>query len=142
MNKSIVSIGFLAFVFVLSLSSCKDAETTVKEAQEEVLDSRVDLMESKNDAAQALEEFKLDIYQKIAENNEKIRDLRVKDIKGSSMKKEDYATRIDNLQTKNQALKLKLDAYTSYDKSNYETFKNDLEENADTLEKELQELEE
>jgi hypothetical protein len=131
----------LAFVFALSLSSCKDAETTVKETQEEVLDSRVDLMESKNDAAQALEQFKLNVYQKIADNNEKIRDLRVKEIKGTSIEKEDYTTRIDDLQIKNEALKSKLDAYTSYDESSYETFKNDLEENADALEKEFQELE-
>jgi len=141
MKKSIVSIGFLAFVFALLLSSCKDAETTVKETQEEVLDSRVDLMESKNDAAQALEQFKLNVYQKIADNNEKIRDLRVKEIKGTSMEKEDYTTRINDLQTKNEALKSKLEAYTSYDESNYETFKNDLKENADALEKEFQELE-
>ena len=131
----------VAFVFTLSLSSCKDAETTVKETQEEVLDSRVDLMESKNDAAQALEHFKLDVYKKISDNNEKIRDLRVKEIKGTYHAKKDYAQRIDNLQVKNEALKTKLDAYASYDESSYETFKNDLQENADALEKEFQSLE-
>lgn len=141
MKKSIVTLGILASFLAVSFTSCKDAESNVKETQEEVLDARVDLMESKNEAAAALEKFKLDIYEKISDNNEKIRDLRVKEIKGSSKEKEDYTNRINDLQTKNEALKSKLDAYTSYDASSYETFKNDLKENADALEKEFQELE-
>lgn len=141
MKKSIVTLGMLASVFAISLTSCKDAESNVKQTQEEVLDARVDLMESKNEAAEALEKFKLDIYEKLSDNNKKIRDLRVKEIKGTSKEKEDYMVRIDDLQTKNEALKSKLDAYTSYDASSYETFKSELQENADVLEKEFQELE-
>lgn len=141
MKKSIVTLGMLASVFAISLTSCKDAESNVKQTQEEVLDARVDLMESKNEAAEALEKFKLDIYEKLSDNNKKIRDLRVKEIKGTSKEKEDYTVRIDDLQTKNEALKSKLDAYTSYDASSYETFKSELQENADVLEKEFQELE-
>ncbi len=141
MKKSILTLGMLASVFAVSLTSCKDAESNVKETQEEVLDARVDLMESKNAAAEALEKFKLDIYEKIAENNKKIRDLRVKEIKGTSNEKEEYSKRIDDLQTKTEALKSKLDAYTSYDESSYESFRNDLQENADALEREFQELE-
>lgn len=141
MKKSIVTLGMLASILALSLTSCKDAESNVKQTQEEVLDARVDLMESKNEAAEALEKFKLDIYEKLSDNNKKIRDLRVKEIKGTSKEKEDYTVRIDDLQTKNEALKSKLDAYTSYDASSYETFKNDLQENADVLEREFQELE-
>jgi hypothetical protein len=45
------------------------------------------------------------------------------------------------LQTKNEALKSKLDAYTTYDASSYDSFKNDLQENTDALEREFQELE-
>lgn len=141
MKKSIVTLGMLASVFAISLTSCKDAESNVKQTQEEVLDARVDLMESKNEAAEALEKFKLDIYEKLSDNNKKIRDLRVKEIKGTSKEKEDYTFHIDDLQTKNEALKSKLDAYTSYDASSYETFKSELQENADVLEKEFQELE-
>lgn len=141
MKKSIVTFGMLASVFAVALTSCKDAESNVKQTQEEVLDARVDLMESKNEAAEALEKFKLDIYEKLSDNNKKIRDLRVKEIKGTSKERENYTVRIDDLQTKNEALKSKLDAYTSYDASSYETFKSELQENAATLEKEFQELE-
>uniref|UniRef100_UPI0037BEF21B hypothetical protein n=1 Tax=Flavobacterium sp. TaxID=239 RepID=UPI0037BEF21B len=73
-------------------------------------------------------------------NNKKIRDLRVKEIKGTSKEKEDYTSRIDALQIKNEALSAKLEAYTTYDSSSYDTFKNDLKENADALEREFQEL--
>jgi len=141
MKKSIVTLGMLASICAISLTSCKDSESTVKDTQEEVLDARVDLMESKNEATEALEKFKLDVYEKISDNNKKIRDLRVKEIKGTSNEKEEYTVRIDELQTKNEALKTKLDAYTSYDVSSYETFKNDLQENAEALEKEFKELE-
>lgn len=141
MKKSIITLGMLASILAVSFTSCKDAESNVKQTQEEVLDARVDLMESKNEAAEALEQFKLDIYEKISDNDKKIRDLRVKEIKGTSKEKEDYAVRIDDLQTKNEALKSKLDAYTSYDETSYETFKNDLKENAATLEQEFEKLE-
>ena len=140
MKKSIVTLGMLASVFAVSLTSCKDAESNVKQTQEEVLDARVDLMESKNEAAEAIEKFKLDIYEKISDNNKKIRDLRVKEIKGTSKEKEDYTLRIDDLQTKNEALKAKLDAYTSYDESSYQTFKNDLQQNLDDLESDFKRL--
>ena len=140
MKKSIVTLGMLALVFAVSLTSCKDAETNVKQTQEEVLDARVDLMESKNEAAEALEKFKLDVYEKISDNNKNIRDLRVKEIKGTTKEKEDYTKKMDELEAKNEALKSKLDAYTSYDESSYETFKNDLQKNADALEQEFQEL--
>ncbi len=141
MKKSILTLGMLASVFAVSFTSCKNTESNVKETQEEVLEARVDLLESKNDAAEALEKFKLDIYEKISDNNKKIRDLRVKEIKGSTNEREDYASRIDDLQIKNEALKTKLDAYTSYEESSYETFKNDLKENADALEQEFEKLE-
>jgi hypothetical protein len=141
MKKLRVTTGILALIFAMLLTSCKDAETDVKETQEEVLDSRVDLLESKKEAAQAIEQFKLDIYGKISVNNEKIRDLSVKEIKGTLQEKVAYTKRIKGLQSRNDALKAKLDAYTSYNKSTYETFKNDLRENADSLERQFQSLE-
>jgi hypothetical protein len=140
MKKTVVTLGILATVLASTFTSCKDAETKVKDTQEKVLDARVDLMETKNEATEALEKFKLDVYEQIATNNKKIRNLRVKEIKGTSKEKEDYTSRIDALQIKNEALSAKLDAYTTYDSSNYDTFKNDLKENADALEREFKEL--
>jgi predicted nucleic acid-binding Zn-ribbon protein len=141
MKKSIVTLGILALFLAISFTSCKDAETNVKDTQEEVLDARVDLMETKNEATKALETFKLDVYKQLSDNNKKVRDLRVKEIEGTSKEKNDYTTRIDALQTKNEALKSKLDAYTTYDAASYDTFKNNLQENAAALEREFQELE-
>jgi predicted nucleic acid-binding Zn-ribbon protein len=141
MKKSIVTLGILALFLAISFTSCKDAETNVKDTQEEVLDARVDLMETKNEATEALKTFKLDVYKQLSDNNKKVRDLRVKEIEGTSKEKNDYTTRIDALQTKNEALKSKLDAYTTYDAASYDTFKNNLQENAAALEREFQELE-
>jgi predicted nucleic acid-binding Zn-ribbon protein len=141
MKKSIVTLGILALFLAISFTSCKDAETIVKDTQEEVLDARVDLMETKNEATEALKTFKLDVYKQLSDNNKKVRDLRVKEIEGTSKEKNDYTTRIDALQTKNEALKSKLDAYTTYDAASYDTFKNNLQENAAALEREFQELE-
>uniref|UniRef100_UPI0037C055B4 hypothetical protein n=1 Tax=Flavobacterium sp. TaxID=239 RepID=UPI0037C055B4 len=115
MKKTVVTLGILATVLASTFTSCKDAETKVKDTQEKVLDARVDLMETKNEATEALEKFKLDVYEQIATNNKKIRNLRVKEIKGTSKEKEDYTSRIDALQIKNEALSAKLEAYTTYD---------------------------
>ena len=100
MKKSIVTLGILALFLAISFTSCKDAETNVKDTQEEVLNARVDLMETKNEATKALETFKLDVYKQLSDNNKKVRDLRVKEIEGTSKEKNDYTTRIDALQTK------------------------------------------
>lgn len=140
MKKSILTLGMLASVFAISLTSCKDAEANVEQTQENVLDAKVDLMESKNAAAEALEKFKLDVYKKISDNNKKIRDLRVKEIKGSPKDIENYADRINDLNARNEVLKNKIDGYTTYDSANYEQFKNDMQKTADDLEREFQEL--
>jgi hypothetical protein len=71
----------------------------------------MDLMETKNEATDAFEKFKLDVYKQLSNNNKKIRDLKVKEIESTSKVKNGYTTRIDELQTKNEALKSKLDAY-------------------------------
>lgn len=141
MKKSIVTLGILAAFFAMSVTSCKDAETNVTDTQEEVLDAQVDLMETKNEAAAALEKFRLNVYEQISDNNKKIRDLRVREIKGTASEKENFTSRIDQLEEKNEALKSKLDAYTSYDAANFNTFKSDMEVNAESLEREFQELE-
>lgn len=141
MKKSIVTLGILTSFLAGSVTSCKDAETKVIDTQEEVLDARVDMMESKNEADEALENYRLEVYETISENNKKIHDLRVREIKGNTSDKENYKSRIDELEEKNEALKSKLDAYTSFDATNFETFKNEMEANTQALERELQELE-
>ena len=141
MKKTIVKISTLMLILAVSFTSCKNTESNVIDAQEKVLDARVDLLESKNEATEALEKFKLEIYEKISENNKKIRDLSLKEIKGTPKEREEFAARINQLKNKNEALKSKFDAYTSYDASSFEVLKNELKESSDALEVELKKLE-
>ncbi|MDD3004904.1 hypothetical protein [Flavobacterium sp.] len=141
MKKSIVTISTLMLFLAVSFTSCKNTESNVINAQEEVLDARVDLLESKNEATEALEKLKLEIYEKISDNNRKIRDLSLKEIKGTPDERKEFEARINELENKNEALKSKLDAYTSYEASSFEVLKNELKENSDALEVEFKKLE-
>lgn len=95
MKKTIVKVSTLMLILAVSFTSCKNTESNVIDAQEKVLDARVDLLESKNEATEALEKFKLEIYEKISENNKKIRDLSLKEIKGTPKEREEFAARIN-----------------------------------------------
>lgn len=139
MKKRFLSFGMIALIFAASLTSCKNTEADVKDAQEDVLDAEVELVEAQNDAAQVYENYKREVNEKITRNNQKIADLRVKEIKGTADEKARYNERMAELEAKNNELKAKLDAYA--DGSDWNAFKKEVDQHLNQLETEFESIE-
>lgn len=137
MKKSIVTLGMIAMLFAGSLTSCKNNEAKIEDAQEDVLEEKQDVAEAQNEANQEYENYKLEINEKITKNEQKIADLKVKNITGSADAKDRHNKRIAKLEAKNSELKAKLDQYTTYSADTWEAFKADVDSIATSIEKDF-----
>ncbi|PWA04786.1 sll1863 family stress response protein [Flavobacterium psychrotolerans] len=140
MKKTIVTFSFLAFTTFTFLTSCKNNETKIEDAQENVLDAKKDLVEAKQDSLSDYESFKTKINEKIAANEVKITDLKIKAIDGSKAAKAKYNEAVVALEEKNIELKTKINTYSESSKEAWEVFKKDMNKTADDLEKEFDEF--
>lgn len=138
MKKSIVTLGMIAMLFAGSLTSCKNNEAKMEDAQEDVLEAKQDVAEEQNEANQEYENYKMEINEKITKNEQKIADLKVKNITGSADAKERHNNRIAKLEAKNSELKAKLDQYTTYSADTWEAFKTDVNNAAEELERDFE----
>jgi len=138
--KNTKKLALLAFGLVMTFSSCKNNETKIEDAQEDVLEARQDLVEAETDSLADYEAFKMKINEKVTDNELKIADLRVKAVDKGKDGKERIAKRIKNLEEKNNELKAKLAGYSKYDSATWESFKTEVEKSSDNLQKEFDEL--
>ncbi len=138
MKKSILTLGMIAMLSAGTLTSCKDGEAKVEDAQEDVLEAKQDVVEEQNEANQEYENYKMEINEKITKNEQKIADLKVKKMTGSADAQDRHNKRIARLEEKNAELKAKLDQYTTYSADTWEAFKADVDSAADALEKEFE----
>jgi len=138
--KNTKKLALLAFGLVMTFSSCKNNETKIEDAKEDVLEARQDLVEAETDSLADYEAFKMKINEKVTSNELKIADLRVKAVDKGKDGKERIAKRIKNLEEKNNELKAKLAGYSKYDSATWESFKTEVEKSSDNLQKEFDEL--
>lgn len=138
MKKSIVTLGMIAMLFAGSLTSCKNNEAKIEDAQEDVLEAKQDVAEEQNEANQEYENYKMEINEKITKNEQKIADLKVKNITGSADAKERHNKRIAKLEARNSELKAKLDQYRTYSADTWEAFKADVDSTATSIERDFE----
>lgn len=138
MKKSILTLGMVAMLFAGSLTSCKNNEAKIEDAQEDILEERQDLAEAQNKANQEYENYKMEINEKITKNEQKIADLKVKKITGSADAQERHNKRIAKLEAKNSELKAKLDQYTTYSADTWEAFKANVDSTATAIERDFE----
>ncbi len=138
MKKSILTLGMVAFLFAGSLTSCKNNEAKVEDAQEDVLEAKQEVAEEQNEANQEYENYKMEINEKITKNEQKIADLKVKKITGSADAQERHNKKIAKLEARNSELKAKLDKYTTYSADTWEAFKADVDSTASSIERDFE----
>lgn len=138
MKKSILTLGMIAMLFAGTLTSCKNNEAKVEDAQEDVLEEKQDVAEAQNEANQEYENYKMEINEKITKNEQKIADLKVKKITGSADAQERHNRRIAKLEARNSELKAKLDQYTTYSADTWEAFKADVDSTATSIERDFE----
>lgn len=138
MKKSILTLGMVAMLFAGTITSCKNNEAKVEDAQEDVLEAKQEVAEEQNEANQEYENYKMEINEKITKNEQKIADLKVKKITGSADAQERHNKRIAKLEARNSELKAKLDNYSTYSADTWEAFKADVDSTANSIERDFE----
>lgn len=121
MNKSIL---ILALFTVSTLIGCKSAQQKEAAAKENVANANQDLKDTQSNNKEEWKTFKVDATSKIADNENRIAELKVKMNKPGNTFDGLYRTRIEKLEAKNTDLKSKLNKYDG-NESGWETFKGD-----------------
>lgn len=142
MKKSIVTFVVLVSASFAFLTSCKNQDAKIEDAQEGVIQADQNLVDAKNDSLSDYESFKMKMNQRISVNELKIAELKVKVIDGTQEAKDDYSRKIVQIDNNNKILRAKVINYTESNAAAWEVFKNGLEANATELEKELDEINE
>lgn len=131
MKKTLI---YTAMIAVAGLYSCGSNENkSVEEAKEELNEAQQELNEEYSS-------FKIEAEMKIAGNEQRIAELRVKlNEPGKAPFDELRKQRIDNLEQQNADLRTKLDAYEK-DHSDWETFKREFNHDMEGIGKAFEDL--
>lgn len=140
MKTTIVSLVLLASTSFVFLTSCKNHEAKVKDAQEDVLEAEQGLVEAKKDSLTAYESFKIKMNEKITANEAMIANLKTKAVSKGKDVKATYDEKIIELEKKNTILKTKLNNFKHSTGEDWEFFKEEIKENTDQIEKDFNEL--
>ncbi|MES2543258.1 MAG: hypothetical protein V4548_00110 [Bacteroidota bacterium] len=139
-KKNMISFLLIASTPFVFLTSCKDNDEKIKEAQENVIVPKKELVEAKKDSITAIEDFKKDMSEKIITNEAMIANLKIKVGSKSKEVKKTYNEKIIELEKKNEILKTKLHDFKEAKGEDWEFFKAEMKENSEQLEKDYNEL--
>jgi hypothetical protein len=135
MKKPIITFALLAFTSFSFLTSCKNENT-----REETLETKKIIIVTEQDSLTDYQLFKMKINEKIAANELKIAELKVTVNEGNKKAKKQYDEKIILIEEKNKGLKVKVNNYTQSNAETWEAFKTGLQDNAEELEKDLEEF--
>lgn len=141
MKKSYIRATCLALVAGFLLVACQDnskkeaiAKEQVDAAKENLDEAKEDLTNARNAATQQeWDDFKANTNATIAQNETRIAELKA-DLKktGKSMD-ETYQKKLEDLETKNQEMKIKLTSYKNDASSDWNSFKEESKHDLDEL---------
>lgn len=126
MKKSIYTLAFAALVAGMVFTSCKSPADKVEAEQENVLEAEQDLDEAKRDYNQEYSQFKSESEARITANEKVIADLKEYSIAKKKETRMEYEKAINDLESKNQAMKAKIADYKKDGNDNWESFKNEI----------------
>lgn len=118
------SIGILAVVALTFFASCKSAQQKEDAARQNVVEAKQDLRDSQASSAEDWKTFRTESTAKIADNDKRISELKIKMNQPGNTFDGMYRTRIEKLEAKNKELKSKLNNYDG-NETEWKTFKSD-----------------
>lgn len=145
-KKSIILLVALAFVSTSFFAGCDTKEEKVADAQEKVADAKQNLADKKHDAkverqvdAKEWQLFVAESKAKIASNNEKIAELKIRMTKSGKMENVVLKERIISLEMKNTELRKRMETYDS-SQSDWASFKREFSKDMENLGQAIEDL--
>ena len=141
MKKSLFTFVISIIIIGILLISCKPSTKEEIEAKESLIEAKdnakkasVDLLEVKRAATkEEWNEFKQQTDSAIRSNEARIADLKIQIKKTSKSIDASYDRKIDTLQQKNAALKVKLITYKNDTHADWDTFKQEFKDDMNEL---------
>ena len=141
MRNKISTFIFALFLSGIVLAGCQSSSDKIKNAQENVLDAKVQVKEAQWELNQALkdsiQQFKTETNLIIASNETKIAAFKLKIEQGNNATKAKYEKAVAELEQKNSELKVKLENYNDEGADKWQEFKSEFKSDMNKLGKAL-----
>ncbi|TRX46404.1 hypothetical protein FNH22_30905 [Fulvivirga sp. M361] len=131
-RKQITILASISMMIILGTSCARSPSEKLEESQTELAEASEDLVKAREDYLVDMKAYKIEIGEKIATNEE-----RLKKFRGV---RADYEQKINALETKNSAMKTKLDENKVEGKAQWDSFKAEFNQDMDELETALKDL--
>ena len=148
MNKTIYTLAITSLLTATILTGCQNSTKKEQVAQDKVVDAQADMKDAteelvvakKEATAQQWKQFKAETNARIAENESRIAELKVKMNKTGNSIDAMYAKNIEELELKNKEIKVKVDIYKNDSNDDWESFKREYNHDMDQLNQSLKDI--
>jgi hypothetical protein len=133
MKKTILKVAVTCIMVTVSLTTFAQQNKKAAKERKDIAKAEKNLGEAKADSAADFNAFKKDAETKIAENQNKIAELKLKKTSDNMEVKEKYDKKVLTLEKKNNDLKLKIDQCADTKTSKWSAFKREFTHDIDEL---------
>ena len=148
MNKTVYTLAITSILTATILTGCQNSTKKEQVAQDKVVDAQADMKDAteelvvakKEATAQQWKQFKAETNARIAENESRIAELKVKMNKTGNSIDAMYAKNIEELELKNKEIKVKVDTYKNDSNDDWESFKREYNHDMDQLNQSLKDI--
>ena len=123
-----------------SAEKVKDAENTLQEAKNDVLDAKLDLNNMRQDSITEYLQFKKESEERIIAYENIISEFKARIAKEKKETREKYERELAKIEQKNSDLKRKLENYKEEGKDKWEAFKSEFNHDMDEMGKAFEDL--
>lgn len=141
MKNPFIFLPLAVLMFSTVLMGCDSPAKNVADAKDELHEAQVKLAESKKDSIRDADwrEFKAASQEKIAANQVRITEMKLRSTSKAALKTPGYEQQITDLENRNETLQHRIDDYEKYN-SNWEVFKREFNHDMEELGKSMKDL--
>lgn len=133
MNKSILVTTTITIMFALTALSCDSSPDNMERAENSVIEAERDVDIAQSEIESEIRIYRQEIANDIRENNMAIAEIKEKIEDEEGDVKENYETRISELESDNNDLKRQIDNYRVSNRDHWVDFKEGFSSNMDDL---------
>ena len=140
MKKTILALAACSLITGAILTSCNTPSQKVENAQENVAIANKDLDQANKEYLADIANYRTETANRIAANDASIKELNAKIAQDKRTAKADYKKKIAELEQKNRDMKIKMENYKEEGKEKWMAFKAEFSHDMDELGKAFKDL--